>query len=349
MKKKRALPDSLLSRRQFTLGLAVAGGWTWLSRGAPAPAPAQAIELRQFHNQPAASPLHSSLVNMWAAVKAETGGRIQVQTFPENDGLPGGDPVALQMLIDGSLDFLTLNGGLIGSVVPAANVQGIPFAFQSLEQVFTAIDGDLGDYLRDEMRAKGIYALPRGCFDNGFQQVSCATRPIHAAPDLQGLKVRTPETPLYRELFEALGAVPVPTSINKMYETLKSGAAEAQTDPLAVIELFKLYEVQKYVSMTNHLWSGFNLIANLKTWSALPEDARGVMARNAAKFVGMQRKENAALNDSLQSRLTGQGMVFNQAETSSFRARLGPFYAHWKETVGPRAWSLLEAHAGKLA
>ena len=345
MKQKGSLSGPRLSRRQFTLGLVAAGGWTLLGRGAPAPA----IELRQFHNQPAESPLHSSLVKMWAAVKAETGGRIQVQVFPENDGLPGGDPVALQMLIGGSLDFLTLNGGLIGSVVPAANVQGIPFAFRSLDQVFTAIDGNLGNYLGEEMRAKGIYAVPRGCFDNGFQQVSCATKPVRTAADLAGLKVRTPDTPLYKELFEALGAIPVPTSINKMYETLKSGAAQAQTDPLAVIELFKLYEVQKYVSMTNHLWSGFNLIANLKTWNSLPEDARRAIARNAAKFARAQRKENAALNGSLRPRLTQQGMIFNEAETGSFRARLGPFYAHWKETVGQKAWDLLEAHTGKLA
>lgn len=334
-----------LSRRQFTLGLAAAGGWTLLGGCASA---AATIELRQFHNQPAESPLHASLVNMWAAVKAETGGRIDVRTFPENDGLAGGDPLALKMLIDGSLDFMTLNGGLIGSVVPAANVQGIPFAFQKLEQVFAAIDGDLGVYLGKEMQAKGIHAVPRGCFDNGFQQISCSSKPIRNAADLEGLKVRTPDTPIYKELFEALGAQPVPTSINKMYELLKSGAAQAQTDPLTIIELFKLYEVQKYVSMTNHLWSGFNLIANLKVWNGLPKDVRAAIERNAAKFVGMQRKENAALNGSLQSRLTSQGMIFNDADTGSFRARLGPFYAHWKETVGQRAWSLLEAHAGKL-
>lgn len=336
---------SWLSRRQFTLGLAAAGGSALLGRAAPA----ATIELRQFHNQPADSPLHTSLVNLWAAVKEETGGRIEVKTFPENDGLSGGDLVALQMLVDGSLDFLTINGALIGAVVPPANVQGIPFAFRSVEQVFTAMDGDLGDYLRHEMSAKGIYAVPRGCFDNGFQQITCATRPIRAADDLQGLKVRTPDTPLYKELFGTLGATPVPTTINKMYETLKSGAAEAQTDPLAVIELFKLYEVQKYVSMTNHLWSGFNLIANLKTWNNLPEDARGTIARNAEKFVRIQRKENADLNASLRPRLTEQGMVFNEAQTDSFRARLGPFYAHWKETVGSQTWSLLEAHTGKLA
>jgi tripartite ATP-independent transporter DctP family solute receptor len=348
MIQKNSRTGSGLSRRQFTLGVAAASGFALLGRGA-AFAAAGAGQMRQFHNQPADSPLHSSLVNMWAAVKAETGGRIDVQTFSENDKLPGGDPDALKMLIDGSLDFMTLNGGLIGSVVPAANVQGIPFAFGSTEQVFKALDGDLGEYLCQEMRAKGIYAVPRGAFDNGFQQISCTTKPIRTAADLQGLKVRTPETALYKELFQALGAVPVPTSINKMYETLKSGAAEAQTDPLAIIELFKLYELQKYVSMTNHLWSGFNLIANLKTWNALREDDRKAIERNAAKFVAMQRKENASLNEGARSKLMQQGMMFNDADTASFRARLGPFYAHWKETVGQRAWSLLEAHAGKLA
>ena len=118
MTKNGRVSGSPLSRRQFTLGLAAAGGLTLLSRSAPA----AVIELRQFHNQPGDSPLHKSLVDMWAAVKTETGGRVQVQTFPENDNLPGGDPVALSMLVDGHLDFLTLNGGLIGSVVPAVNV-----------------------------------------------------------------------------------------------------------------------------------------------------------------------------------------------------------------------------------
>src|SRR5579864_7830287 len=142
MMRKDSRNEMGLSRRQFSLGVAAAGGFALLGRGA-AFAAAGAAQMRQFHNQPANSPLHSSLVNMWAAVKTETGGRIDVQTFPENDGLPGGDPVALQMLVDGSLDFMTLNGALIGLVVPAANVQGIPFAFQKPEQVYAAFDGDL--------------------------------------------------------------------------------------------------------------------------------------------------------------------------------------------------------------
>jgi TRAP-type C4-dicarboxylate transport system substrate-binding protein len=113
---------SPISRRRFSASLIPAGALLLISRRARA---AQ-FELRQFHNQPAESPLHKRLVEMWAVVKAETHGRIQVETFAENDRIAGGDPAALRMLIDGRLDFFTLNGGLIGTVVPAVDVQGIP-------------------------------------------------------------------------------------------------------------------------------------------------------------------------------------------------------------------------------
>jgi TRAP-type C4-dicarboxylate transport system substrate-binding protein len=90
------------------------------------------------------------------------------------------------------------------------------------------------------------------------------------------------------------------------------------------------------------------MIASLKTWQKLPADVRAVIERNAVKYVQLQRADNQSLNDSLRSKLTEQGMIFNEADTSSFRARLGPFYTRWKETVGQKAWSLLEKHTGKL-
>jgi tripartite ATP-independent transporter DctP family solute receptor len=286
---------------------------------------------------------------MWAAVKEETRGRVQVQTFPENNKIAGGDPAALQMVVSGELDFFTLNGGSIGNLVPASNVQGLLFAFHTSEQVFSALDGDLGDYLRQEMMAKGLYAVPRGCFDNGMHQITCSTHPIRSADDLQGLKIRTPDAPIYVEAWKALGATPVVANINKLYETLKSGAAEAQTNPLAIAEFMKLYEVQKYVSMTNHGWSGFNLLASMKLWERLPADLKQVIERNAVKYVRLQRADNAALNAEFRTKLAGQGMIFNEADTSSFRGRLSPYYARWKDTIGAQAWSLLEAHVGKLA
>jgi TRAP-type transport system periplasmic protein len=334
-----------ISRRQFTARLALAGGMALISRSARS----ADFKLRQFHNQPVDSPLHKRLVEMWAAVKSESGGRVDVATFADNNQLAGSDPAALKMLVDGELDFFTLNGGLIGTVVPAVNVQGLPFAFHNEAQVYRAIDGDLGDYLAKEMAAKGIYAVPKGCFENGFRQITCSLRPIRKVEDLNGVKMRSPDTPIYVDCWRALGATPVVVNFNKIYEALKTGEADAQDNPLNVAELLKLYEVQKYVSLTNHIWSGFNLIANLKMWRGLPGDVQRIIERNAEKYVKLQRTDTDTMNHDLGPQLEKRGMIINQPDAAGFRSRLGSYYAHWKETIGSKTWTLLESHVGKLA
>ncbi len=333
-----------VTRRKFSAGLMAASGMLLIARRAHA----AEFDLRQFHNQPAGSPLDKWLWQLWDAVKTETNGRVQVQVFADNNKIAGGDPAALNMVVSGELDFFTLNGGSVGNLVPAMNVQGVLFAFRTPAQVFGSLDGDLGDYLREEMKAKGIYGVPKGCFDNGFHQITCSTHPIRTVDDLQGLKIRTPDAPIYVEAWKALGASPVVANFNVLYETLKNGTAEAQTNPLAVAEFLKLYEVQKYVSMTNHGWSGFNLLANWKLWQRLPSDLQKIIERNAVKYVALQRAELSALNTEFRTKLATQGMTFNEADTSSFRPKLSSYYARWKETAGTRAWTLLEAHVGKL-
>jgi tripartite ATP-independent transporter DctP family solute receptor len=335
----------LISRRNFALGALATGGMMLATRRARA----ADFDLRQFHNQPSDSPLHQRLVELWAAVKQETQGRVQVETFSDNHQIPGGDPAVLNMVVSGELDFFTLNGGSIGNLVPAMNAQGILFAFRTPAQVFGALDGDLGDYLREEMTPQGLYAVPRGCFENGFHQITCATHPIRSIDDLQGLKIRTPDAPIYVEAWKALGATPIVANLNKLYETLKSGTAEAQTNPLATAEFLKLYEVQKYVSLTNHGWSGFNLLANWKLWQGFPADVQQIIERNAMKFARLQRADHESLNVKFRAILAQQGMTFNEADTSSFRPRLASYYARWKQTIGSHAWSLLESHVGKLA
>jgi TRAP-type transport system periplasmic protein len=333
-----------VTRRHFAFGLMAATGMTAVSRSAPV----ESFQLRQFHNQRPESPLHKRLVEMWLAIKTETLGQIDVQTFPENDRIPGGDPEAFKMVVSGELDFFALNGGVIGTLVPAMNVQNVPFSFHSQTQVFDALDGDLGDYLRAEMASKGLHGLRRGCFENGFHQITCATRPIRTADDLQGLKMRSPNAPIYIDAWKTLGTDPVVVNLDKLYDTLKSGAAEAQADPFAMIELLKLYEVQKYLSLTNHTWSGFNLITNLKLWQRYPSTVQDIIERNVAKFAQLQRADNDALNTEARGHLAQRGMTFNQAETSSFRSKLQPFYARWKETLGRHCWNLLEARVGRL-
>src|ERR1700687_2806026 len=136
--------------------------------------PTLAAEYRfsQYHNQAASGTLHKNLSAMWQAVSAETNGRVETTVYPENNKLPGGDPDALKMLIAGEIQFFTLMGGIIGTVVPVAEAQQLPFAFQSAAEAHKAIDGPLGKYIGEEMAAKGMYLFPIGGFDNGMRQVT---------------------------------------------------------------------------------------------------------------------------------------------------------------------------------
>lgn len=302
----------------------------------------------QYHNQPADSPLHHWLTAMWTAVRDETDGAFEVQTCPQNNGIAGGDPSALELLVAGEIHFFTLMGGLLGALAPVAEIQGVPFAFRSHEDVFAAMDGPLGDYLRAELADKGIHALPRATFENGFRQITTRSRPIRGADDLVGLTIRTPAGRLFLDLFQSLGAKPKAINLNRLYEALRTGEVEAQENPLVVMEFNGLWEVQRYVSVTNHMWSGFNLLAHLEAWRAIPESTRTVIERVAMAHAKRQRRATDELNAALVERLSGRGLVFHRADTASFRRRLGPFYARWKQIFGRKAWSLLEAHAGKL-
>ena len=117
----------------------------------------------------------------------------------------------------------------------------------------------------------------------------------------------------------------------------------AQENPLAVVELFKLYEVVRYVSMTNHMWSGFNLMAHRGTWTRLPTSLQTVIERNAAKYVRAQREDQRDLNAKLRAGLAARGPVFNDVVQAPFRGKLSDFYRQWKGRLGTKCWSLLEA------
>jgi TRAP-type C4-dicarboxylate transport system substrate-binding protein len=100
--------------------------------------------------------------------------------------------------------------------------------------------------------------------------------------------------------------------------------------------------------MTNHMWSGFNLLAHLSTWQRLPDDIKVVIERNAATYVRLQRQDQENMNARLRAELERRGLVFNDVDPAPFRAKLSGLYATWKERLGARCWSLLEAEVGRL-
>lgn len=302
----------------------------------------------QYHNQTPASSLHQRLVEMWAAIRTETNGRVDAQVFPQNNGIAGSDPAAFKMLVAGEIQFFTIMGGLMSNVVPVADVQQVPFAFRSAPEAHRAMDGPLGAYLRAEMAAQGIFGFQVGAFDNGIRQMATNTKPILVPADLLGMRMRIPAGQMFEDLFRSLGAEPIVVNSDSIYAALKSGKVDAQENPLALMELFKLYEVVKYVSMTNHMWSGFNLLAHLPTWNRLPENLKAVIDRNVTKYVRLQRQDQESANARLRADFAKRGLVFNDVDAAPFRKALSGFYATWKGKLGSKCWGLLEASTGRL-
>jgi TRAP-type transport system periplasmic protein len=304
---------------------------------------------RQFHNQPEVSHQHRFLVELWDEVRERTAGKVDVTVHAGNAGVPGSDPRVLQMLVEGEVEFATMMGPLIGAVVPAAEIQGLPFAFKSPAQAHAAVDGPLGDFLRQEMRARGIHAIPGGTLENGFRQICSVRKVVKTPDDLAGYRMRVPAGRILRELFEALGATAVVVNIDGLYAALRDATVDGHENPLAITEVNRLDEVTTWIGLTHHVWSGFNLIAHLGYWSSFGESEQAAIHACARRHVARQREYATALNRTLQSTLGAKGMKIEPVDPDSFRARLGDaFYARWKERCGTTAWGLLEDAIGKL-
>jgi tripartite ATP-independent transporter DctP family solute receptor len=188
-------------------------------------------------------------------------------------------------------------------------------------------------------------------WDNGYRQMTSSTRPINSAKDLEGFKIRVPVSPLWTSMFKAFGAAPASINFNEVYSALQTKVVEGQENPLSIIELAKLYEVQKFCSLTNHMWDGFWFLGNAKAWNALPKDLQEIAAKNINEAGLEQRAMIRKLNESLQDELQKKGMAFNKPDPESFRAKLkaAGFYAEWKGKYGDEAWALLEKVTGGLA
>jgi tripartite ATP-independent transporter DctP family solute receptor len=318
--------------------------------GAPFVARAQQAEFtyKYANNLPDAHPMNVHAKEMAAAIKSETNGRFDLQIFPNNQ--LGADTDMLSQIRSGGIEFFTLSGLILSTLVPAASINGIGFAFPDYDTVWKAMDGELGAYVRGEISKANLVVMDK-IWDNGFRETTSSSKPINGPDDLKGFKIRVPVSPLWTSMFKAFDAAPASINFSEVYSALQTRIVEGQENPLAIISTAKLYEVQKYCSLTNHMWDGFWFLANRRAWEKLPEDVRGIVAKNINAAAVNERADVAKLNAGLREELAGKGLVFNQPNTGPFRDKLraAGFYSEWKGKYGDQAWELLERAAGKLS
>ncbi|MGB8841499.1 MAG: TRAP transporter substrate-binding protein [Aliidongia sp.] len=337
---------STLSRRRFIGRSAAAGvaGFGILTRRGDA-----AEFTMKLGNNTAED--HPQSVHAKAAIERirdESGGRVEIRLFANSQ--LGNDQDMLTQLRAGALEFQLLSPLILATLVPLASINGIGFAFKDYDAVWAAMDGDLGALVRDALGKTGLYVFDK-MWDNGYRQVTTSTRPINTPEDLKHLKIRVPAGPIWTSMFQAFGAAPTNINFSEVYSALQTHLVEGEENPLGTIAAGKLYEVQKYCSMTYHMWDGYWLLANGPAWRKLPPEMQDIVSRNFAAAALAERAAMAALNASVASDLAAKGLVFNEPDLAPFHAALtkAGFYPEWKAKFGAEAWAVLEKYSGPLA
>ncbi len=248
------------------------------------------------HTAPLTFPFHIRLAEAAEQIGKDSNGRMELQIFP--DAQLGGDNDLLSQARAGAIEFCQPTGQILASILPVTAISALGFAWPDYAKVWPAMDGDLGKYIRTQIAAKsGLVAMDR-MWDLGFRQITTSNRPIRNADDLVGLKIRVPVAPSLVTLFKTLKAAPLSMQFTEVYSALQTHIADGQENPLTLIKVTKLYEVQKYCSLTNHVWDGHWLCCNAAAWKGLPDDLKAIVARNL-NAAALRERDDIAKGDTL--------------------------------------------------
>jgi len=335
-----------VSRRSLlkSVGVAAAGP---LLKSPAVWAQAAPLKLKFGNDLPATHSVNVRLKEAIDAITAETKGQVAISLFPNNQ--LGSDTDMMTQLRSGALEFATMPGTVMSTLIPTASLTGVGFAFTDYDKVWAAMDGEVGKFIRGNIEKVGLVPF-EAVWDNGFRQITSSTRPIKTPEDLANFKIRVPVVPLWVAMFSALGAAPVSIALNEAYSALQTKIADGQENPLALIESAKFYEVQKFCSLTNHAWDGFWLISSGRIWKTIPKDVQGVLQKHFNAAAKKQRDDIVQANAENQKLLESKGLTFNSTQADAFQAALAKtsFYKDAKAKFGGEAWALLQKYAGNI-
>jgi len=332
-----------VTRRDVGQGIAAVAAASVITRGAFA----QPAAMKLGTAFPPTHPASTRMVEACEAITKESNGAISIEVLPNS--MLGSENAMQSQVRTGALEFMTTSGVVLQGLALAAGINGLGYVFKEYSEVWPAMDGDLGAYIRAAADKVGLFMFEK-TLDNGYRNITTSNRPINTVADLKGLKIRVPPTPLWVSIFSALGASPTAIGLNELYSSLQTKIVDAQENPLVQIETVKVYEVQKYCSMTGHVWDGNWIVANKKIWTGLPQDSQKLIAKHFDTAAIKQREDVERLNKELEATLAQKGLVFNYPEKAQFREALekAGFYTDWKKKFGPETWAKLEQYAGKL-
>lgn len=312
---------------------------------------AQAAEVvwRIGHSAPASFALNTRLVEVAATIQARSGGQMSVEVYPAGEL---GSPVGLLAQVRaGTLDGAPLTNQMLAGSLSVSTLPKVGFAFAGYDQVWPAMDGAVGNFLRDQMQQRlGLIAMERS-WDFGFRQITTTAKAISTVTDLDGLRLRTPPEVETIALFQALKARPVPMPLTELRAALATYTIDGQESVLPLVKAAELYNVQSFCAMTNHMWEGQWICVSGKSWSKLPDKLKQTVAEAFNASALLHRQDTAAADAVIRVELDPTRMKFTTIDPQPFRKalRTAGYYATLQKKFGDDAWNALEQYTGRLA
>lgn len=267
-------------------------------------------------------------------------GRIQIRIFP--DAQLGTDRDMIEGMQLGSIDMASPSTGAMGAVVPAATVLDLPYIFDDFAHVYRVLDGPLAERLYRLFDGVGFH--PLGYWEIGFRNLTNNIRPVRTPADVRGLKLRTLPSAVHQRAWSLVGAQPVAMDFTEVYNALNTGVVDGQENPLNIILTGKLYEVQKHLTLTRHVYGAAPTSISDKTWQKLPADLQRALKVAVARSVTAQRNAASGDEGAQLERLVGFGMqVVRDPDRAAFSRAMRPAWTFYVERFGQPGQALITA------
>ncbi|OBW99623.1 TRAP transporter substrate-binding protein [Gallibacterium genomosp. 1] len=272
--------------------------------------------LRFGYEAPRSDTQHLAAKKFNELLKEKTKGEIKLSLFP--DSTLGNAQAMISGVRGGTIDLEMSGSPNFSGLVPNLNVIDIPFIFQNKEHAYRVLDGEIGQGLLKELEDKGLKGL--AFWEVGFRSMTNSKHPIHTPEDVKGLKIRTNQNPMYVKAFQLLGANPVPMPLSELYTALETRAVDAQEHPIGIVWSVKLYEVQKYLSLTNHGYTPLLVVMNKAKFDGLSPELQQAIIEAAQEAGKYQRELNAKKEIEILDKMKKAGVeVVEQVDMKPFK------------------------------
>ena len=292
-------------------------------------------------------PQVQALKHFGEQLAAKSGGKLTARVYAS--GALGNDISMTSALRGGTLEMTIPDSSTLASLIKPFGVLNLPMTFNGEQEADAVLDGPFGQKLLAQLPDKGLIGL--GFWENGFRHVTNSRRPVQNADDLNGLKLRVIQSPLFVDTFNALGANATPMPFTELYTAMEQRAVDGQENPAATILASKFYEVQKHMVMSRHMYSAWVLLMSKKTWDGLSAQEQKIVQEAAREATLFERKTIRAFSQNALAELKKAGMQITElpaAEQAKMRSKLQPVLAKFSKEYGEDATAELNRELAKV-